>query len=134
MTHILGTARGKLGYTLSLPERTLPTRRVQLTNLSVMKTPYLSGWLRFDTLVEAADGRFAVNLCEGLSRPRAVQILLALSRGRLRDQTSRGIHHWRTGRLSVGAERPFALELDGEVHQARRVSFSVLADKLRCCT
>lgn len=108
--------------------------RVQITNLSVMKTPYLSGWLRFDTPVERDDGRFAINLSSGLTRRHTLGMLWELSRGRFLASRRPGIHHWRARELTVEAPHPFALELDGEVVRATRVAFDVLPDKLRCCT
>ena len=58
------TSRARLG----LPEGEEET--VALSNLSVLKTPHLSGCLRYDTPVEPDSGRLAVNLCEGMSRSR----------------------------------------------------------------
>jgi len=54
MTHILETARGKLGYTLSLPERTLRAIAAGLGGLLYEATQVLlPGWLRRSRLYRA---------------------------------------------------------------------------------
>ena len=104
------------------------TRRVSLTNLSVLKTPFLSGTLRYDTPVEPDDGAFAVNTCEGMGRLAALGALLDLEKGRFLGKPGRV--HVRAERLSVVADRPTVLECDGEVAVASRASFEILPEKV----
>jgi diacylglycerol kinase (ATP) len=106
-------------------------RRTQLTNLSLLKTPHLSGGLRFDTRVACDDGLLGVNLCEGMSRRQIHGVLFDLSQGRFRGRPGRS--HWQTPRLALASPHPVALELDGEVVQARRVDFDVLAERIGVC-
>jgi len=106
---------------------------VQLTSLSVMKTPFLSGWLRFDTPVEPDDGHFAVNLCDDLSRLDILRVLRELSRGRFLACRRAGTEHFRAAKLTVRASHPVALELDGEVVRATEVTFEMSSQQLRCC-
>ncbi len=109
-------------------------RRVELTNLGIMKTPFLSGWMRFDTPVAPDDGLFAINLCVGLTRAQALAVMVDLSRGRFLASGRAGTHHFRAPSLTVEAARPFALELDGEILHTKRVGFELLPRSLRCCT
>lgn len=102
-----------------------------ITNLSVLKTPYLSGSFRFDTPVAPDDGCFAVNLCAGLTRLGTLRTLVDLARGRFLGRPGR--RHWRLARLSVETQRPVALELDGEVTMATRVTFEVLPERILEC-
>jgi diacylglycerol kinase family enzyme len=113
---------------LRLPEA---EHECELSNLSVLKTPHLSGGLRYDTPVATDDGRLAVNLCEGMGRLALIRMLLRLCRGCFLGP--RGTRHWKPERVEVLPERPVALEIDGEVVYARRVAFDVLPRRLMVC-
>jgi diacylglycerol kinase family enzyme len=104
---------------------------VALSNLSVLKTPHLSGCLRYDTPVEPDSGRLAVNLCEGMSRSQLAGVLADLLRGRFRGR--RSTRHWTVERLRVDLASPAPLELDGELVTARRVLFDVLPERIAVC-
>jgi len=107
------------------------TARTAVTNLSVSKTPFVSGMFRYDRSVAPDDGFLAVHLCEGMSRKEALRALVDLARGRFEGRSKR--RHWNSWRLAVAAEGPLALELDGEVVQARRVTFGVLREQVKLC-
>ena len=108
-----------------------PTLRASISNLSVMKTPYLSGSFLYDTPVGADDGMMAINLCEGMTRLRLCRVLANLLRGRFRGQA--GTHCWQAGRLALTADRPVDLELDGEVFCARSARFAVSRERIMLC-
>ncbi len=102
-----------------------------VTNLSIMKTPFLSGSFRFDTPVSFDDGKFAVNLSEGKSRMGMIRLLRQLGKGRFLGKP--GNHHWSISHLGVSSEDPFALELDGEVVSARTAIFGLYPEKISIC-
>jgi diacylglycerol kinase family enzyme len=105
--------------------------RVPITNLSVLKTPFLSGGLRFDTPVLPDDGLFAVNLCAGMGRWGAVRALADLARGRFAGRPN--CRHWRSPRVAVAMDRDAWLELDGEVTVASRVRFAIGPERIPVC-
>jgi diacylglycerol kinase family enzyme len=119
--------------------RNIPARLVlddeefdsDITNLSVLKTPYLSGSFRFDTPVAKDDGLLSVNLCDGLTRWATLGALADLARGKFMGRPGR--RHWQGRTLTVIPERPAALELDGEVTVVRKVSFEVLGERICEC-
>jgi diacylglycerol kinase (ATP) len=102
-----------------------------ISNLSILKTPYLSGCLRFDTPVAPDSGLLAVNLCHGMGRGALVATLLALARGRFRGRAQ--TRHWLTRRVEVELAQAAPLELDGELVTARRVAFAVLPRRILTC-
>jgi diacylglycerol kinase family enzyme len=104
---------------------------ISLTNLAVTKTPYLSGSLKFDTPVYEDDGLFAVNLAEDLSKPACIRLLSDLSRGKFLGRPGR--RYWHINGLTVEAEKPFALELDGEIFSTTRVVFEILSERIGQC-
>lgn len=121
----------------SLEARIWPTagskdgRTVRLTNLSLLKTPFLSGSLRFDTPVADDDSLLSANLCDGLGCARLLRTLADLSCGRFLGR--RGCSHWSTPWLRIEADRPAPLELDGEVFTASCVTFDVLPQQVEVC-
>ena len=125
--HTIGAWRN-LAVRLRSGER---TERAAVTNLSVSKTPFVSGMFRYDRSVAPDDGLLAVHLCEGMSRTQALGALADLARGRFEGRSKR--RHWNSWRLALAADAPLALELDGEVVQARRVTFGVLREQVKLC-
>jgi diacylglycerol kinase (ATP) len=103
---------------------------IALTHLGIAKTPWLTGGLHYDTPVEP--GRFAVNLCESMSRLRTISTLAALARGRFVGLP--GTRSWSVPRASVVLGEPCDLELDGEIFRASRVSFELLRERIRLCS
>lgn len=117
-----------LQATLRMPAATLTTR---IANLSVMKSPYLSGSFRYDTPIDDANGLLAVNLCEQRSQLGLLRALAGLARGRFLGRE--GTHHWMASELEVELTQEADLELDGEVVRARRVRFDVLPERIGVC-
>jgi len=107
------------------------TARFDLSNLSVMKTPYLSGSFRYDTPIEPSSGLLAVNLCEGMGRGRLLRTLGSLLLGRFTGRP--GTQHWSVPSAEITLAEPGDLELDGELFRARRVRFDVLPERLMVC-
>jgi diacylglycerol kinase (ATP) len=107
------------------------TELARVTNLSVSKTAFVSGMFRYDRSVAPDDGLLAIHLCEGMSRREALGALGSLARGRFQGLPKR--RHWNSWRLAVTADAPVAVELDGEVVQARRAAFGVLREQVRIC-
>lgn len=105
---------------------------VRVKNLGIVKNPHFAGALRYDTPHEPNGGRFHVHLLADASPLEVGWALLGLAGGRFRGR--RGTRSWRAARVRVKAERPFAVEADGEVVRCRRAEFSVLPRRLEVCT
>lgn len=102
---------------------------IDITNLSILKTPWLSGGFRFDTPVE--DGLLTINLSYGRSKFGALKFLSDLDSGRFLGRP--GTRHWRAQSLRVELPHPAPLELDGEVVEARDVHFEI-AGQIGVCS
>jgi len=114
-----------LGIDEGVPER------IAVTNLSVLKTEWLSGRFRFGRPVEPASGDFDVALAEGLGRLGLLVDILALLRGRFDGRA--GHRRWRARSLDVRADNEVPLEVDGEIVRAREARFDVLPERVRLC-
>lgn len=113
---------------------TLNNERAQkfnLTNLGVIKNPHFAGNLCYDTELSADDGNLGVNLCSDMAKLETVRTLLRLYKRKFSGYPK--TYSWLAKELFLESERPFALEMDGEVIQASQARFKILAKGLRCC-
>jgi diacylglycerol kinase (ATP) len=106
-------------------------RRTEIANVSVMKTPYLSGCLRYDTPVAPANGLLTVNICECMRRLTLLRTLASLARGRFRGRP--GTHYWMVPELEIVPDGNVDLEVDGEVLRASSVRFDLLPERIGVC-
>jgi diacylglycerol kinase (ATP) len=123
-------AHQNLPVTLEIRDQ-LPVRS-NLTNLGVVKNPHFSGSLRYDTPANYADGKFQVHVAEDMGLVDRLRLLRALSHGRFHDLVK--TRSWSASELTVAAESPFLLELDGEVHSADRAAFTVVPQAIQVCS
>jgi diacylglycerol kinase family enzyme len=104
---------------------------VALSSLSVQKTQWLSGWLRFGHPIEPASGDFDLALAEGLGRARLLGDILALLLGRFDGRP--GHRRWRARSLDVWLDGETPLELDGEVVGASEAHFDIFEERILLC-
>jgi diacylglycerol kinase family enzyme len=104
----------------------------RVRNLGVVKNPHFTGALRYDSPYEPGGGHFYVHLLRNLPFPRVVLALARLAFGKFSGQ--KGTRSWRATRLRIQAERPFAVEGDGEVVTTSRAYLSVVPDLIQVCT
>jgi diacylglycerol kinase (ATP) len=106
-------------------------KAVDLTNLGVVKNPHFSGGLHYPTPADYSNGTFSIHLCHGLRRPQLFSLLGKLGRGKF-DEGEKTCS-WCTSTLNVFADRPFAIEYDGEIVTTTRAHFSILPKHLKVC-
>lgn len=103
-------------------------RGLALTNLAVLKSPHVSGRLRFRGVPDYDSGRFEVHLLSGAGRLARLRFLHSLANHEGLGAEWRGV---RTATIAAGV--PFPLEFDGEVLETTRAMFSLLPQRLRVC-
>jgi len=109
-----------------------PERDVLVSNLGVMLTPYLAGTFRYGSDVQPGQGRFALHLCDGMTRLGLLRAMAALLGGRF--GRAPGTSSWSSRAVSLELERDDDLELDGELFRARKVRFEAFSDVLSVCS
>jgi diacylglycerol kinase family enzyme len=107
------------------------SQKFNLTNLGVIKNPHFAGNLCYDTDVSPDDGNLGVNLCSDMAKLEAVRALVRLYKRKFSAYPK--IYSWLAKELFLESERPFALEMDGEVIQVSQARFKILPRRLRCC-
>ena len=135
-SRIACAALGAIARHRSVPSRLRPEaegspRPVELSNLSVMLTPHLAGSLRYGSEVQLGHGRFAVHLCEGMSKVRLLSTMAGLLVGRF--GRSPGTRSWSSRALTLDVDEGDDLELDGELVRARAVRFEAFSNALAVC-
>jgi diacylglycerol kinase family enzyme len=102
-----------------------------VANLSMLKTAYLAGTLRFDTPVAPDSGMLAVNLCPNRSRASLLFLLANLLFGRF--SRLRGVSHWHTAAVEIVADESMPIEVDGEVVNADRAVVDIRPQRIWLC-
>ena len=108
-----------------------PTEGLRLRNLGVVKNPNFAGGLHYDSPFEPASGEYFVHLVGDVGLLRLLRTFAALGRGHFAGLP--GTRSWRARTVVLEADRPFAVEGDGEVIQAVRATFRVLPRRLQVC-
>jgi diacylglycerol kinase (ATP) len=104
---------------------------VPLSSLSVLKSPWLSGALRYDLPVAPDDGLLGVAVCSGMGRLRLLGTLAGLLVGRFRERP--GARAFLTTAFEIRSDAPFLLEVDGEAGPVVEARFDLLARRVRVC-
>lgn len=106
-----------------------PDDDVELSNVSVLLTPFIAGGFRhpsFEALPHA--GCFGIHVCTSMGRVDLVRAMLDLRRGRARGES------FTASSLRVDLVHEDDLELDGEVFRARTVTFALVERALEACS
>jgi diacylglycerol kinase (ATP) len=110
-----------------------PGPHLPVRNLSFVKNPHFAGRLRYDSPHLPDSGCFHVHRLGGLSRLGLLRALVRLARGRFGG--GRETRSWFAHQAEVrDTGRPFLVECDGEVVEARVARFSILDRKVRLCS
>ena len=104
---------------------------IEITNLAVLKSPHVSGNLRFPGAPDYASGLFLIHLLCYAGRLTRLRFLCALSGGR--PPATAAIESRRARKVTVMAETGFPVEFDGEVVETTEATFSLLPQRLRVC-
>jgi diacylglycerol kinase family enzyme len=103
-----------------------------ISNLGILKSPYFTGKLRFQSDPLFNNGLFDVHLYDSLSKIKLLKLFYNLSKGK--SDNSLNKKFWRTNRIKISSEKEFAVEFDGEVIRTKCAEFSVLPELIKVCT
>ena len=100
-----------------------PPRSTSLSNLTVFKTPWIAGGMRFGVTVQPDDGTLAMVTFEACSKARLLRIIPSLYSGRSLDHKEAHYGHYKS--VSVETDSRMPVESDGEIIGFTPVSYSV---------
>jgi diacylglycerol kinase (ATP) len=102
-----------------------------ISNLGILKSPFFTGKLRYQSDPLPDNGLFDVHLYESLSKVKLLKLFYNLSKGK--SDISLNKKFWRTNRIKISSEKEFAVEFDGEVITAKSAEFSVIPELIKVC-
>lgn len=102
-----------------------------VSNLGVIKSPFFTGKLRYQSDPELNNGLLDVHLYRSLSKVKLLKLFLNL--GRSKSDNSLNKKFWRTDRIKISSEKEFAVEFDGEVITTKSAEFSVIPELIKVC-
>jgi diacylglycerol kinase (ATP) len=95
-----------------------------VSNVAILKSPYVSGSFHYDQCIGIADGRLGLNICGNLTRPQLLRVLIDLSRGKFSSGKQQVSAY--TSQIKIVTQQHIPLETDGEVTLAKNPVFSVI--------
>lgn len=105
---------------------------VQLSNLAIAKSPYVSGNMRYAPTTDVNSGELAVYLCEEMNALDLLRTLNDLSHGRFGER--KGQRSLLLSQVTVSSTEDLAIEFDGEVESGKTFQFSIAPVKLSFMT
>ncbi len=99
-----------------------------LSNLSVLKNQHVSGSFVYDQDIRKGDGWLGLNYCSEMSKWQMINVLWDLRRGRFAGKPQR--FSMKVTKVGVLPEKFIALEMDGEVVNAKEIRFSLARRKI----
>lgn len=105
--------------------------KTNLTNIGLVKNPYFSGNLSYNSPINYENGFLNVHLSKNCSWFDAITLLCSLSKKK--NGSKKKINSWTTKEVSIRAGNPFHIEYDGEIVMAKSVKFGILTNKIKVC-
>ena len=102
-----------------------------ISNLGILKSPFFTGKLRYQSDPLLDNGLFDVHFYESLSKVKLLKLFYNLSKGV--SDISLNKKFWRTDRIKISSDKEFAVEFDGEVITTKSVEFSVIPRLIKVC-
>ena len=102
-----------------------------ISNLGILKSPFFTGKLRYQSDPLFDNGLFDIHLYESLSKVKLLKLFYNLSKGI--SDISLNKKFWRTDKIKISSEIEFAVEFDGEVITTKSAEFSILPSLIKVC-
>ncbi len=103
-----------------------------ISNMGIIKCPFFSGKLRYQSTPLLNNGLFDIHLYQSLKKWRLLDLFYSLGNGICDNSFNKKF--WRTNRLKVTSQKDFAVEFDGEVITTKSVEFSIIPRLIKVCT
>jgi diacylglycerol kinase (ATP) len=105
---------------------------IEVSNINILKIPYVSGSIHYSQEIEPNDGKFALNIFMNMSKLELLSTLIQLASGKFKNSKKRTSHY--ITEFNLKAKDPVAFEYDGETIKAKQVSITLLSQKINILT
>ena len=103
---------------------------VNVTNIGILKSPYFSGDLKYNSTVKPDDGLFDIRLYYDFNKYNLIKLFNSLSGNNNYHSNEKS---WMTDSFSITSKKEFKIEFDGEVVSANSAHFKVLPKFIKVC-
>lgn len=100
-----------------------------ISNINILKIPYVSGSLYYKQNILPDDGRLGLNICMNMKTTELFQTLLHLEKGRF-DQNDKKVSTY-TNNFQLVSATPIVFECDGETEKSTKVEISIIPKAIR---
>jgi len=104
-------------------------RNVQMSNINLLKIPYVSGSLHYQQSIFPDDGRLGLNICHNMSKRELLQTLFDLEKGNF--ATNGNKLSLLTDQFHLASKTPIVFECDGETIKTSEVQISVIPKAIK---
>jgi diacylglycerol kinase family enzyme len=104
-------------------------QKISLSNINILKIPFVAGSLRYDQPISPDDERFGLNICKDMNRLELIKTLLDLSKGKFEGNDKK--HSGYVNEFELSADSPIVFECDGETEKVSRVQIKLLPRALQ---
>ena len=104
-------------------------RQVAISNINILKIPYVSGSLYYKQPILPDDGKLGLNICFNMGKRELLQTLFNLEKGRFTENNKR-ISRF-TDSFHLVSKTPIVFECDGETEKASDVHISVISKAIK---
>jgi len=108
------------------------SKKINLTNMGIVKSPHFSGNLSYNTPCEMDNGQFYINICREMHLLNTLNLLWNLSKNRFRGLPK--TESFCSDRLTVKSDQQYAIEFDGEVIATKSSIFNIKQKMIEVCT
>ena len=98
--------------------------KLAVSNINLLKIPYVSGSLHYNQPILPDDGRLGLNICSGMTRPELLQTLLNLEKGKF-DESRKRLSAF-VDSFELESATPVIFECDGETEKVTRIGISIV--------
>lgn len=107
-------------------------RQIQVSNINILKIPYVAGSLYYRQAVLPDDGQLGLNICMDMNRIQLIQTLMQLEKGKFKIGDKRLSIF--VDRFGLSADNPIIFECDGETAESSSINVSVKHKAIRLLT
>jgi diacylglycerol kinase family enzyme len=99
-------------------------REIKISNLGIIKNPFVSGSFRYDQAIKNNDGRLGLNYCHDMNIWELLKTLFDLALGKFSGSSKRVSYF--TKSIRIKTDKIIPLETDGEVFLGTNFKFSII--------
>lgn len=103
-------------------------KAIELSNLAVIKSPYISGNLKYEQDIKCNDHFFGLNYCDDLSRFDLVVTLYELMKGKFKVSSKKKTFKIKS--LDITPQDFVPIETDGEICLGKEICFRVIPEEI----